>query len=29
MEHDAQLAARSDCYCESCTDRAAWYGQDA
>jgi len=28
MEHDPKLANRSECYCETCTDRAAWHGQD-
>ena len=28
MEHDKEAAARSECYCETCTDRAAWYDMD-
>lgn len=24
MDHDQQAANRSECYCETCTDRAAW-----
>lgn len=28
MEHDQTAADRSQCYCETCTDLAAWYGQD-
>ena len=29
MDHDEAAANRSDCYCETCTDQAAWYGQDS
>jgi hypothetical protein len=29
MDHDEKAADRNECYCEGCTDRAAWYGQDA
>lgn len=28
MEHDETLADSSECYCETCTDRAAWFAQD-
>jgi len=28
MEHDENLAKQSKCFCETCTDRAAWEGQD-
>lgn len=28
MDHDPTAADRSECYCETCTDQAAWYGQD-
>jgi hypothetical protein len=29
MEHDQREADRSECYCESCTDRAVWHSLDA
>lgn len=27
MDHDENAAARSECYCETCTDRATAYDQ--
>jgi hypothetical protein len=27
-DHDESAARRGECYCETCTDRAAWYDQD-
>lgn len=29
MDHDETAAARNECYCENCTDRAAWDAQDS
>jgi hypothetical protein len=29
MDHDETAARRSECFCETCTDRAAWGAQDA
>lgn len=28
MDHDEDAAKRNECYCETCTDRAAWDAQD-
>lgn len=28
MDHDAAAARKSQCYCETCTDRATWYDSD-
>lgn len=28
MDHDDKAADRSECYCETCTDVAAWHNQD-